>query len=184
MKCNIVTEGETDVAVLRALLQPVVDWDRDPVRLIAAGNWSRVESLARSIATVRSEPVVIVADADTANPDTIAQRRGFLEWSLSQAGPRESWEIFLFEPCMEELLFRDEQVVETITGQALTPEDRIRAEYDPKGVVTRLLGGRDYLTALETALAQADLSKLRQDPTIQGIAEFVRGHLPALALAA
>src|SRR5437762_9394530 len=98
MNVHIVTEGKTDELVIRQLLRSELASHPKQIKVIVGGGRSSAQSLARSILGARREPVALVVDSDTTNPEQIAGQRDFLTWYMGQAADPELWEIVLFRP--------------------------------------------------------------------------------------
>lgn len=173
MTCHIVTEGHTDALLLTELLKPEFDTDHNGIHIIEAGGRSGADSFARSVLATRDEPVALVVDADTVDPEGVVERRSFLEHSLGQVALHDRWKVFLVVPCLEALLFKDKAVLEGIVATQVSPEDLIRGEYDPKTVLQNLLKGKPLNIILEQRLSQHDLSTIRDLPLIRELKAFL-----------
>jgi hypothetical protein len=139
------------------------------LRFHAAGGWSGADSLARSILAVRREPVVLVVDAD-GGTETAMEREAFLLESLGAVGRRELFEVVVFTPALEVLLFQDDAFLGRIARRLPTEVERVRAEYDPKRVLEALEVRRDEIAG---NLRHADIDLLRSAPEIQRIVSFL-----------
>ncbi len=62
-----------------------------------------------------------------------------MKWYMSQAGPHEMWHIVLFRPTIESVLFADPAIVRDLLDADLDESQKVRAEYDPKRVLSDLL---------------------------------------------
>jgi hypothetical protein len=175
VSATIVTEGQLDEALIGQLLRSHPALRDLNIRVRAAGGRSAAQSKARTILTERREPVALVVDADTVDPRAVQQQRGFLEARLEQTAPPEEWRVILIVPEIEVLLFEDEKILQALVPQKPSPEDLIRARYEPKRVLERLLekaGGRAALDA-RLRLGIVDLQSLWRSEALRPLEEFL-----------
>jgi hypothetical protein len=124
-----------------------------------------VTSIARTILATRWEPVAVMVDADAVGDRSIGERRAGLGEVLGQFGAPSLFRVLLFVPEMEAAFFHDQRLVDDLTaGRALTAEDKVRAEYEPRNVLSRLLReqGREPEDWIRVAVEQVDLAAVRE----------------------
>lgn len=167
----VVTEGITDVALLRTILG--VDASNTDTIFVPAGGWSAADSLARSILVRNEGDVALVVDADTIDANGVEERRQFLHHSLCSIVSTCRFGIFVIVPEIESLLFQNRNIVEKISEHKITDEDFVRGQYEPKRMLKALLNGQAGPQMLESRFMQVDLSPLRELPVIQAIQEFL-----------
>ncbi len=167
MICHVVTEGKSDVTLLTELL------GTEASEIIEAGGWSGADAYARSILAARKEPVALVIDAGTSDPNRVMERRQFMENSLGQVGPHDLWRVYLVVPEIEALLFTDRDLLEGLVEQAISEEDYIRGRYEPKKVLEKLLNGKPRQKVFEDRLPKLDLSSLYQLPLVRELRQFI-----------
>lgn len=133
-KTYVVVEGATDAAVLRPLIEAAQLKD---VEIRIGGGKSAAMSLGKSIALSRAEPVAVLVDADSRDPQRIAeQRRTFSDLQ----GPAGSYtRLFLAVPTLEEDLFPDFETFIRIYPLVSTGRLRERFADDRKGVIQTYL---------------------------------------------
>ena len=105
----IVTEGNTDAAILRTLL--VCD-KYQRVYQVAAGGFGNLSSVAKTIRLMRSpmeskDKILIVFDADSEDKEAIMNRIGMMR-SLTSADYDKRVGVFCFVPTIERYLFGDD----------------------------------------------------------------------------
>jgi hypothetical protein len=174
VSATIVTEGQLDEALISSLLRSHPTLRDLSIRVRAAGGRSAAQSKARTILTERREPVALVVDADTVEPRAVQQQRGFLEARLEQASPSEEWRVILLVPEIEILFFEDEKILQALVPQKPSPEDLIRARYEPRRVLERLLAKAGGRASLEASLRLGvDLEPLWRLEALRPLEEFL-----------
>jgi hypothetical protein len=92
MKCHVVVEGPTDAELFNRLLADLPLAERP--RIVVAGGKMRCISVARSILALKREPVVVVVDADSTEPDALDEQRGYLEFEMRAVSTPAAWKVF------------------------------------------------------------------------------------------
>jgi hypothetical protein len=90
--------------------------------------------------------------------------------------------VLLFVSEMAAILFHDEKVLAEMTGgRALTTEERVRAEYEPRKVLERILQerGLDPRAGIRTAVEHLDPKAVSDFPVVKELGEFLRGAVLA-----
>ena len=173
---TIVTEGEQDVALLKALLN-VPDNDAN-VTFIANRGWSSADTYARSLLIRGDTNVVLVVDADSTDPNLVEHRRRFLHGSLGEIASSCLWKVYVIEPEIEGLLFKDRAVVEALVGHPISDTDFIAATWEPKAILQRLMHGKSLTTVYDSRLGDLDLSGIRKVHPIPEILAFLNSEGP------
>jgi hypothetical protein len=173
----IVTEGESDATLLKAVLAPVIT--RAKARLLAAHGRSDAISLAQSLLVARKDPVALIIDADTSDPSRIAEERVVLEEMLRSVGVSAPHKVVLAVPVIESCLFEAPGVLEETFATRLSPEELMEARFQPKQVLQRLAQGRalDY----SSLLAGRDLTAIRRTRVMREIREFLEAAVREVA---
>ena len=182
MKCHVVVEGEQDARLIEQLVRP--SYGPEQVRIVVAGGASAVTSIARTILATRREPVVVMVDADAVSKRGIGERRAGIEEALGQFGAPGLFRVLLFVPEMEAVFFHDRRLVDELTGgRPLTAEERVRAEYEPRKVLSRLLReqGRDPSEWIRDAAARVNLAAARELPEVKELEHSLRQQLARAA---
>jgi hypothetical protein len=178
--CVVVTEGPTDVAILQALVGSA-DTRRN-VKFVAAGGWSAADALARSLLVHGTTDVALAVDADTTDPASVEEHRGYLRRSLAMIASPARSHITLFVPEIEVLFFEDGALLEALVGQKVRDEDLLRGRYEPKRTLARLLGGGVTPQVFVERLPALDLEIIREASPVRELRTFVRAsELSALA---
>lgn len=172
MTCHIVTEGQSDAEVVKALLRPESEQCPGKLRVWAAGGWSAADSLARTVLVTRAEPVALLVDAGTVDESRVAERMAFLEASLRQVGGERGWQVLVAVPEVEGLLFQDRGTLERLIGKQVTEAQMLRGRYEPTRVLRELTGGKSAAEALQSA-SDLDLSALREVPWVRELRSFL-----------
>ncbi len=177
MKTVIITEGITDKLLLMNLFREYPD-----LEIIVGSGYSSALGLASSILSSKNARVILVADADSNDPATIAERRDFIFSYLRRAPRNEDLAVVLFEPQIEAVLFQEPSVIKEITGEEFTPGELIEGRYQPKRVLEKRFG----LLSIQTIqklfgnLPPSAIEKLRRLPPFQQINAYLQ-ELPQAA---
>jgi hypothetical protein len=173
MIAYIVTEGSFDEKLLQKLLPGDL---RQAVGIVAAGGLSAVKSMARSLAIKRNVPILIVVDSDSLEPRAIADRRVDINEIVAYVSTQPV-EVILAVPQMEAVLFHDRPLLTQWFGDRITQEDLIRAEFQPRQVLERLLAESPNgltLAVMIEQLTDRQVESLRQATVIQEAMQFLR----------
>lgn len=174
MMVSVVTAGTRAPALLRRLLRPEFEQANGNIRLMARSSESGADALARSVLIDEHNPVALVLDADTVNPQRVAESYDYFAQSLGEVAHRKLWGIFLAVPELLSLLFADRAILESLVGGPVTEVQLVRGRYEPKVVLAELLKERGISDEeFDRRLAQADLTPLRQLAPVRELAEFV-----------
>lgn len=168
--CIIVTEGESKGRMLQRLVRS------ERAQFYGIPGRSAAVSLARSLLAVRPARIGLVLDADAFDPTAVELKRGELLSSLSAAGPRDRFEVFLVVPAVERWLFADERAPCGYFGRDLPQDALLRARFEPRQVLEDLsrLYGRPALLHLPTIASLSDPKKVKDlDPEFARLCDFV-----------
>jgi hypothetical protein len=171
MICHIVTEGDLDVAILRAILKP--ELDNKQTRIWSAGARSAADSLARSILAVRNEPVILVVDTDN---QPVREVENHFEHSLGAAGPREMWRVCLAVPTIEAVFFDNPATFVELFDDSISESDKVLARFQPKEVLEKVLAQLNFKynpEGVTAFLAKKGVSPLRQSRLVEAILKSV-----------
>lgn len=139
MKTNFVVEGVFDQLVLVHALRAA---NRTPGRIVVAGGHHRLAPLAISMLARWPEPLILLADADTTDVDTIEAHQHELEAELSWVSGAPDFRVVLAAPEIEAVFFEDgaddQCWIERFLPTPLTTQDRIEARFTPKRVLSKL----------------------------------------------
>ena len=176
MKTHIVTEGKLEAVLLERLVRCHPVLRERVIKMHPMENRSSAHIAAGTLLTLRHEPVAHISSPETLSPGLLAERRGFLEWRLGEAGAPEDWLVVDVPPNVAVLLFRDDAIMSAVLPGPLSLEDRIRGRYEPHAVLTELFaraGEGPFPEALMQRIARADLSPLWRLEVLQPLEAFL-----------
>jgi hypothetical protein len=173
MIAYIVTEGSLDEKLLERLLPAKLLCD---VGIVAAGSLSSITSMSRSLAVRRQVPLLIIVDADSVESRLIEERRSELKYIVAGVAIAPV-EVIMAVPQLEAVLFHDRALLTQWFGDRMTQEDLIRAEFQPRQVLERLLAESPNgltLAVMIEQLTDQQVESLRQATVIQEAMQFLR----------
>lgn len=173
MKSVVITEGESDVILLKAL----VGRKNEDIEFVKAGGWSGADSLARSYLADGRHNVALIVDADAYEPEQVEERRKFLRASLGSVALRTRWEVFVVAPEIEALLFADRHALEDLVGQTVSDAEFQEGKFEPKKVLMSLLSGKNRASFFRDRLAKIDLTPLQNQGQVKHLRSFLSGIL-------
>lgn len=171
MKSIVVTEEETDVSLLKAL----IGGTSKGVEFVKSGGWSAADSLARSYLIDGQHDVALVVDAASYDPRMVEERRRFLTRSLASVALRTRWQVFVIAPEIEILLFKDRYLLEELLHRSVSESDFQEGKFEPKGVLKRLLPGQKWTQFFQERLPEVDLTPLQGQAEIAYLKRFLNG---------
>jgi len=183
MTTYLVCEGTYDATLLKRLLPEALIVN---VKIVEAGGFSSVKSLARSLIVRRQSPVAIVADADTVIPEQVEQRRRETEEIVGNVAINTPVKVILAAPTLEIIFFQDISLLMRLLGYIPSTEMLHLAAYQPTQVLRQLISQSENFQSQHQfveSLTANDLEVLRQAPVIQELIQFlqsVRETAPAL----
>jgi hypothetical protein len=176
MTAYLVAEGPVEQAMMKRLVRDHPVLRRRDIQIRDGGGGA--SSAARTILSVRHEPVALILDAKTIDPDSIAEERGYVEWHLGTAGLREEWEYVMVAPEATVLLFQDQLVLRSLLPKPLSFEQRIVARYEPRRILNEVFtqAGKPFPKALIQRLSKTNLAPLWKLPVLQPLERFLLGE--------
>ncbi len=177
MKTVVVTEGESDILLLKALLGEA----SATAEFVKAGGWSGADSLARSYLVDGQHDVVLIVDADSYDPQRVEERKRFLTHSLASVALRTRWQVCVIAPEIEVLLFKDRPLLEALLDQPISEATFQQGQFEPKKVLMRLLAGQSRTQIFRERLPKFDLTTLQNQTEIENLRRFLRGTLKKAA---
>jgi hypothetical protein len=145
------------------------------VEIRASGPSSSLYAAARTLLAVRSEPVALVLDANSTDPEAEGRRRQTAEEVVGEAAGAAPLRVLVAVPALEALLFLRPAAVERAFGPVaedllelgrLSPRDALK-KLDPNG--------SEYHASyrLVTVLDDEDVASLREVSPIRELLEFL-----------
>ena len=185
MKLHVLVGSEADAALLRRLLEDEIR--AGTIGVFEAHPASSLYSAARTLITVRNQPVALVVDSGSTEPSAAALARASAEEVVGSSSGL-LFRVLVGTPALKAILFhRGEAVRRAFPGSSelaveigrVSPRDGF-LRLDPAN------DGRDAYSAVVGALARQDVEALRRSPPIRDVLEFLDelGRDPARPLAA
>ncbi len=174
MRAYIVCEGERDAQFLRRVLPEELV---NNVEVVAAGGFSAVKSLARSLIVRRQSPVAIVADADAIAPEQVEERLKNTEEIVGNIAANTLVKVILAAPTLEIIFFRDISLLARLLGHTPSQDVLNLAIYQPQKALNQLISqSRKYQSQTQfiEQLTDEDLKVLRKAPVIQEVIQFLQ----------
>ena len=161
MKAYLLVEGSSDRAFFRRILPPDIQAE---TIIVMAGGRSNITSKARSLMVTKRRPVALVTDADAVEKDAVEQRLKTLEDLVGTATTGVPYKVILAVPEIESSLFLVPQVLERLSGQKLSPEQRELGEVRPKEILRQLFKNTGAVTVDELAneLTRQEIETLQE----------------------
>jgi len=157
------------------------------IEIRAAGPSSSLYSAARTLLAVRGEPVALLLDADSTDPEAVARRRLTAEEVVGDVANSAPLRVLVAVPALEALLFLRPDPVARAFGTTASDEHTLElGRMNPREALKRLDPGGHWWTAslkLVRTLSEEDIAELRSTPPIHELLEFLR-HLRCSEIAA
>lgn len=167
-------EGKTDAEFLQRVLPEEALRDVD---VIIADN-SGLPSYARTVAITRRKPIAVLMDADSTNPEKIAEDIQGLEELIRLANWTIPLKVVAAVPAIEAWFFAAPEVIARVLGQPIPSEFLPFGKMDPKGVLQHFAqkAGKQWDTAAAIRqLDAADIAKIRAVPEVAELSGFLAG---------
>ena len=181
MKPAVVTECEADA---RFLWWALGDAAKSASFFDGQGK-SAANSRARSILIDDRRPVAVVLDADLFDADAVASQRQFYKDGLDSVAGGVATLALLPAPTLEVVAFYSPRLLKAAVGKRVGERDLLRAKYEPRAVLDRLLPERAKhpLERFVDAAIRAgeNPTPLREHPVIAELADFLEANRVGLA---
>ncbi len=166
---HIVVEKQNAHTLLTVLLKDLAE--RYPLQIHAARDSYAARPLARTLQVTRLEPVALVLDADTNNPqradEDYASYKSYLEYTARGI----PFTVILVMPNLETIFFEVPDVLTALTHQPLEPKDFRIGKAIPQLYLNEL--GVDWLKTVPS-LTETQLQSLRTVPPIASLRQFIQ----------
>lgn len=174
MNAYVVAEGKFDAEFLERILPRA----RMPeFHVSSAGGKSAAISLAKSILASRGIPVAVVLDADTLDPQNVAEQERVYYDLLRAASRKVPFRVFFAVPALEGILFSDPASLSHMLGKQVSPSALHEAEFRPRQVLQHLLGKAGngaWELELMNRIQPAEAGNLAKHPLMRELTEFIR----------
>jgi hypothetical protein len=170
-KVYLLVEGQNDAAFLRKVLSPEA---LRGVELIVAGQG--IASLARSLLIVRRCPVAVLIDADSIEPDVVAEEQQSTEELIRLAAASTPVKVVTAVPQIESWFFAAPKSIERVIGAKVSDDFIELGQRDPKGVLKLLARKNNGEWEVEKAidmLEASDIDRIRAIPVVEELTTFL-----------
>lgn len=167
-KAYVVTEGETDIQILKRLLPARI---ANNATFIDGGGTYGAQSLASSLLAKRRIPVALVLDADANDAQIIHEKQDVSSWMLKQAAVNVPFKVLLAIPSIETVFFQDRPFLEAVTQRKFTDLEWKLAKLQPKEALAGSSG--DNLQTFLRHLTQESIKAMQEHPLIYSLIEFL-----------
>jgi hypothetical protein len=133
----ILTEGKTDIEILKRLLPQYFVKD---IKFVAGEGQYGARSLASSLLATRSIPVALVLDADTENENQIYEKSDLVNYLLHRASPGIPYQVILAVPEIEVIFLEDKSLIEKIAKRSFNNLEWQFAKSQPKRFLVEVFG--------------------------------------------
>jgi hypothetical protein len=176
MKTHLLVESNQSAILLAKLLNP--EQIAGLIEIRAAAPSSSLYSAARTFLAVRAEPVVLLLDADSTDPDAVTRRRLTAEEVVGDVAASAPFRVLVAVPSLEALLFLHRDPVVRAFGAAAADQHILEmGRLNPHEALKRLgPAGQPGTTSLNLvrALNDEDIEELRSTTPILDILDFLR----------
>jgi hypothetical protein len=169
----IFVEGATEAQFLRRILAPELLKD---IEIVPAGSSSEIASLARSVLVRRRKPIAVMMNADTLQPDLIAERRESMETMIRAAEASVPVKVIAVVPTTEAWFFAAPEAIGRAFGTPVAQEFIYLGRRDPSGVLQLLAEKYQKNWDSQQSLHQLDekdLEKIRALPEVSELRTFL-----------
>src|SRR5438270_13493128 len=122
MKAYVVVKGETQAAILRALLPASL---LEEAALVPAGERSTIVSVARTLLVTRRKPVALLRNSDSNDEGMIQERMQITKELLNMAAAGIPTRVIPLIPHMEAIFFQAPGLIEKLFGEPIPGEVRV-----------------------------------------------------------
>lgn len=167
----ILTEGKTDIEILKRLLPQSLVED---IKFVAGEGQYGVRSLASSLLATRSTPVAIVLDADTENENQIYEKSDLVNYLLHRASPGIPYKVILAVPEIEVIFLEDKSLIEKIANRSFNDLEWKFAKSQPKRFLLEVFGkDTPVFEKIFSNISDEEIQILQQHPLIQDLIKFL-----------
>jgi hypothetical protein len=181
MKPTIIVEGLTDVAILRALLQPELV---NACNLMPTAGRSTIVSVARTHLIKTHAPTAVMLDTGTLDPTLIAETVQTTRYLMGAVAGDTPFDIIYCIPHIEAIFFENTTPLERVFTQFRNVFILQFAKTQPKDQLELLFqkgGGPKTLNAFLDQLTSDDIEKLRASYPIQHVMAFITNNMQIAA---
>ncbi|WP_019500141.1 hypothetical protein [Pseudanabaena sp. PCC 6802] len=171
MNAYIVTEGQSDVDILRKLLPEEI---AQQVSIIGRNGRSSAISTAAGIMIDKRKPVALVLDSDTEDQRNINAQLSTLNYLLRQALAGNTFKVILAIPEIETIFAQDRSLLSKIVGKQVEEMEWEYAKSQPKKYFKKLLSDSpQWLYEILNKLTEEDIQILQQHELLVSLSQFL-----------
>jgi hypothetical protein len=181
MKPTIFMEGQTDAAILRAILPPELV---NACLLMPTTGRSTLVSVARTHLIKHRTPTAVLLDTDTLDATIIAERIQTTRYLMGAVAGDTPFDIIYCIPHIEAIFFEDTTALQRIFPQFSNVFILQFAKTQPKDQLELLFqkgGGPKTLTAFLDQLTSDDVEKLRVLYPMPHVMAFITNNTEVVA---
>jgi hypothetical protein len=175
MKTHVLVESNQSAFLLAKLLNS--EQEAGLIEIRAAAPSSSLYSAARTLLAVRGEPVALLLDADSTDPEAVARRRLTAEEVVGDVASSAPLRVLVAVPALEALLFQHPDPVARTFGAAAADQHMLDlGRLNPREALKRLDPAGHWWTAslnLVRSLDDKDIAELRSTPQIHELLQFL-----------
>jgi hypothetical protein len=173
MITHVVVEGESDAAILAALITPHLA--PGAFHVTAAGGFSPAISLARTYCLDPDVPVALVLDADSVIPEEVRRRRNLVARNLAPYADSDRFMLLFAEPSTEAWLFSGPRATHKLGTAGRTAK---AANLDAKRQLQRMLGTDRPHTPADVAklFKPAELRRAAERQPLSDLVAFIQAN--------
>ncbi len=176
MKPTIIVEGQTDVAILQALLPRDL---LNACHLVPTAGRSTIVSVARTHLIRHHTPTAVMLDTDTLDPTIIVETVQTTRHLMGAVAGGTPFDIIYCIPHIEALFFEDTAPLQRIFpqfGNVFIPQFAKTQPRDQLGFLFQKGGGPKSLNAFLDQLTPADVEQLRTVYPIPHVMAFITNN--------
>lgn len=178
IRAYVITEGQSDVDILRKLIPDELVKDTE---FIAASSQYNAQSLATTILAVKTKPVALLLNANTDNETLVQEKSNLLYQLLRQSSPGIPFQVFIAVPELEAIFFQDKHLIERLIKHSLSNVEWQLAKSHPKGFLIKYLDNNlEYLEIIFTSISADEIRTLQQHLIINQMITFLSSAYPQL----
>jgi hypothetical protein len=172
MKVYVVTEGKSDVQLLKSVL---LSQGVSNAEYIAAGGKSSVISLAQSLLVKRHQPVVVVMDADMVEKRRVDEQGKIYFDLLRNFASGVAFRVMLMVPEIEAVLFDDPEILRGELNLEMSSISPFEVEDRPRETLQRIIHehGLHNRDDFINKLTSSSLNRLGRSPFFTELSSFL-----------
>ncbi len=170
-RLNVVVERPSDAVLLGRLLSRALSLRP---KFYAGDGRLSLATLARNILVHEGGPLLLVMDADSADPARAAEARAMTQAALRQVAVDQSFAVFAFIPQLEVVFFEAYPVLQAHLGADALSSGPLVGRLDPQRTLQSALEREGIpRDAFVRALTQRDLDVLLEGPQLRALVASV-----------